>query len=97
MRINANSSRISYVPRSYTDDPWIASDPGPAVVSKTPSQISIQFTISEVEEALFDLDADGPDRIPPSILKKCTYLLNWRYNQFAVRACRRRSLHCSLS
>jgi hypothetical protein len=63
-----------FLRRSYTDDPWIASDTGPAVISETPPLGSIQFTISKVEEALLDLDANigpGPDRIPPSILKKC--------------------------
>jgi hypothetical protein len=63
-----------FLRRSYTDDTWIASDSGPAVVSNTPPPGSIQFTVGEVEEALLDLDVNkgpGPDRIPPSILKKC--------------------------
>jgi Reverse transcriptase (RNA-dependent DNA polymerase) len=45
-------------------------------MSNTPPPRSIQFTISEVEEALLDLYADKvhrPDRIPPSILKKVPF------------------------
>lgn len=63
-----------FIQRTYTDDQWVPSDSGPTVASDDPPLGSLQFSVDEVELALLNLDANkgpGPDKIPPSILKKC--------------------------
>jgi hypothetical protein len=54
------------------DDSWVPSSSGPNLVNDEPSFGLLQFTVSEVENALLGLDTSkGPDPngIPPLILK----------------------------
>jgi hypothetical protein len=60
--------------RTYTEDVWVPSDPGPKYVSDDPTFGALQFTSDEVEIILQGLNVNkgsGPDRIPPIILKNC--------------------------
>jgi hypothetical protein len=53
---------VEFIQRTYTDDVWVSSDPGP------------EFTSDEVESVLQDLGINkgsGPDGIAPIILKNC--------------------------
>jgi hypothetical protein len=73
MRINANSSRISYV------DPLLTTLGLLLILvlklfSNTPPPGSIQFTISEVEEALLDLDAN--QNSPNDLEKMCLFVFS---------------------
>jgi hypothetical protein len=63
-----------FMERTYANEPWVPSDPGPDYVSDEPPFGSLQFTVSEVLNALLDLDSNkgsGPDGVPPLILKNC--------------------------
>jgi hypothetical protein len=63
-----------FIVRTYADEPWVPSDPGPGDVSDEPPFGSIQFSLLEVLNALLDLDTNkgpGPDNVPPLILKSC--------------------------
>jgi hypothetical protein len=63
-----------FIQISYANDEWVLSDPGPDELSDEIPLGSLQLSITEVECALMDLEANkgpGPDKIPPSILKKC--------------------------
>jgi hypothetical protein len=44
--------------RTYTDDVWVPSDPGPEQVSNDPPFGALQFTSDEVESVLQDLDVN---------------------------------------
>jgi hypothetical protein len=60
--------------RTYANEPWVQSDPGPDDVSDEPAFGSLQFTVLKVLNALLDLDSNkgpGPDGVPPLILKYC--------------------------
>jgi hypothetical protein len=62
-----------FIQRTYTDDVWVPSVPGPEHVPDDPPFGALQI-ISEVESILQDLDVNkgsGPDGIPPIILKNC--------------------------
>jgi hypothetical protein len=63
-----------FIKRTYTDDVWVPSDPGPEHVPDELSFGSLQFNSVEVESVLQHLDVkkgSGPDGIPPIILKNC--------------------------
>jgi hypothetical protein len=63
-----------FIVRTYADEPWVPSDPGPGDVSDEPPFGSLQFSLLEVLNALLDLDTNkgpGPDNVPPLILKSC--------------------------
>jgi hypothetical protein len=64
-----------YIQRTYTDDVWVPSDPGPEHVSADdPPFGALHFTSDEVESVLQDFDVNkgsGPDGIPPIIFKNC--------------------------
>jgi hypothetical protein len=83
-----------FIQCTFADDERVPPDSGPEVVSNDPSFGSLQFSIAEVELILKDLDANkgpGPDKIPPSILKKCagigfTTPLCMIFNRSPVRA-----------
>jgi hypothetical protein len=63
-----------FIQRTYTDDVWLPTYPGPERMPEDPPCGALQFTSDEVENVLQDLDANkgsGPDDIPPSILKNC--------------------------
>jgi hypothetical protein len=67
-----------FMQRTYTDDVWVPSDPGPEHVPDDPPLDALQFTLDEVESVLHDLDANkssNPDGIPPIILKNCQWIL----------------------
>jgi hypothetical protein len=62
-----------FIQRTYTDDVWVPSDPGPEHVPDDPPFSALQFTSEEVE-VLQDLDfntGSGPDGISLIILKNC--------------------------
>jgi hypothetical protein len=59
-----------FMERTYANEPWVRSDPGPDDVSDE----SLQFTVLEVLNALLNLDSNkgsGPGGVPPLILKNC--------------------------
>jgi Reverse transcriptase (RNA-dependent DNA polymerase)/Endonuclease-reverse transcriptase len=63
-----------FIQRTYADDVWMPSDPGPDVVQNDSPFGALQFTVDEVLSVLQDLDVNkgaGPDGIPPLILKNC--------------------------
>jgi hypothetical protein len=64
----------SFIERTYANELWVPSDPGPDDVSDEPPFGSLQFNILEVLNALLDLDSNkcpGPDGVPPLIMKNC--------------------------
>jgi hypothetical protein len=68
-----------FIQRTYTDDhQWVPSYSGPTIFLMMFRWV--QFSISEVEQVLLNLDANigpEPDKIPPLILKKmCNSLLS---------------------
>jgi hypothetical protein len=63
-----------FMERTYANEPWGPSNPGPDDVSDEPPFESLQFTVLEVLNTLLDLDSNngpGPDCVPPLILKNC--------------------------
>jgi hypothetical protein len=63
-----------FIQRTYADDVWVPSDPGPDLVQDDPPIGALQFTVDEVQGVLLELDVSkgtGPDGLPPLILKKC--------------------------
>jgi hypothetical protein len=61
-----------FIQRTYADEIWVLSDPGPEYVPDDPPFGALQFTSDEVESVLQDLDLNkgsGPDDVPPIILK----------------------------
>jgi hypothetical protein len=55
--------------RKYAEVVWEQSDPGLDLVTEDVPFGSFQFTITEVESALLDLD--DPNSVPPFVLKSC--------------------------
>jgi hypothetical protein len=63
-----------FIQRTYADDVWVPSDPGPDLVQDEQPFGVLQFTADEVQSVLLELDVSkgaGPDGIPPLILKNC--------------------------
>jgi hypothetical protein len=63
-----------FIERTYTDDLWAPSSPGLDLVNDKPPVGLLQFTVSEVENALLELDSSKSpsyDDVPPLILKNC--------------------------
>jgi hypothetical protein len=63
-----------FIQRTYTNDVWVPSDPGPEHVPDNPPFGALQFTSDEVESVLQDLNVNkgsGPDGIPLLILMNC--------------------------
>jgi hypothetical protein len=63
-----------FIQSSYANDEWEPSDPGREVLSDEIPLGSLQLSVTEVECALMDLDANkvpSSDKSPPSKLKKC--------------------------
>jgi hypothetical protein len=61
-----------FIQRTYFDDVWMPSDPGPDRVQDDTSFGALQFTVDEVQSVLLELDISkgaGPDG--PLILKNC--------------------------
>jgi hypothetical protein len=61
-----------FIQRTYADDVWVPSDPGPDLVQDDPPFDALQITVDEVQSVLLELDISkgaGPDGIPP---KNCT-------------------------
>jgi hypothetical protein len=59
-----------FIERTYVDDSWVLSSPGPDLVNDEPSFGLLQFTVSEVENALLELDSSkspGTDGVPPHL------------------------------
>jgi hypothetical protein len=71
-----------FIERTYANEPWVPSDPGPGVVGDEPAFGSLQFTVLEVLNALLDLDGNkgpNPDGVPPLILKSCASVLDFHF------------------
>jgi hypothetical protein len=50
-----------FIERTYVDDSWVPLSPKPDLVNDEPPFGSLQFTVSEVENALLELDSNkGP-------------------------------------
>jgi hypothetical protein len=65
---------VDFIQRTYADNVWMPSDPGPDLVQDDPFFGALQFTVDEVQSVLLELDFSkgaGPDGIPPIILKNC--------------------------
>jgi hypothetical protein len=65
---------VEFIQRTYTDDVWVHSDPGPEHVPDDPPFDALQFTSDEVESVLQDLNVNGGsslDGIRTIILKNC--------------------------
>jgi hypothetical protein len=45
-----------FIQRTYADDAWVSSDPGPDLVQDDPPFGSLQFTVDEVQSVLLELD-----------------------------------------
>jgi hypothetical protein len=60
---------------TFVDDSWVPLSPGPDLGNDEPPIGSLQFTVSDVGNALLELDSSkgpGPYSVPPLILKNCT-------------------------
>jgi hypothetical protein len=60
------------IERTYVDESWVPSNPGPDLVNDELPFGSLQFTVSLIENELLELDSSkgpGPDGVPPLILK----------------------------
>jgi hypothetical protein len=72
-----------FIERTYADEPWVPSDPGPGDVSDETPFGSLQFTVLKVLNALLDLHSTkgpGPDGVPSLILEYCA-------SAFALQLC----------
>jgi hypothetical protein len=61
-----------FIQRTYTDDAWVPSDPGPDLVQDDPPLGALQFAVNEVQSVSLELDVSkggSLDGIPPLILK----------------------------
>jgi hypothetical protein len=65
-----------FIELTYVDDSWVPSSPRPDLVNGEPPIGSLQFTISEVKNALLQLDSSkglSPDGVTPLFLKKLCF------------------------
>jgi hypothetical protein len=46
----------NFIQRTYADDVWVPSDPGPYLVQDYPPFGALQFTVDEVQSVLLELD-----------------------------------------
>jgi hypothetical protein len=56
-----------FIERTYVDDSWVPSSSGADLVNNEPPFGSLQFFVSEVKNALLELDSSkgpGPDGVP---------------------------------